>query len=149
MSVLDQFEIADGFGQFGEPVLTMKKTHLWVNMASLRAMPEALYILFLIDRAQQVLVLKPGGEDEQQTVRWKTPRGNPRKLACNDFLEGVALMMQWNQDCRRKIPGKIARDESGVMLVFDLKERQPLSLEEHLQNPLVKRLEEDIEDAEE
>lgn len=144
MSILDQLEIIDGFGLFGEPMLTIEKERLWVNTASLRAVPEALYILFLFDRAEQILIVKPGAEDEARTIRWKTARGNPRKLCCEGFLAGIAADIEWNRDCRRKISGKIARDESGVMLVFDLKKKELQSLGEHLQNPLVKRLEEDI-----
>ena len=124
--------------------MTIEKGKAWVNAACLKAFPNVWYVLFLLDRVDRKIMLLPADEDEQHVVRWKTPKKKSRKLSCDDFLLDVAELMNWDLDSRRKLYGRTARDEDSQYLVFDLNAPHTITLEEHRQRPLVKRLEENI-----
>jgi len=144
--LLDDCEVVgiNRFSLASEPVLTIAERHLWVNMACINILPDAVRVLFLLDRQAHKLTLKPASEEIQGTIRWKTPNGKPRKLLCEEFLQDVAAIMAWNADCRRKLPGVIAQDCDGAIITFELAQSEVLTLAQHRQNPLIKRLEEDV-----
>ena len=131
----------------GEPILTIGQNRVWVNAACLKALPDAQRVLFLLNREARRITLKPGSEAERHTVRWKTPSGKPRRLSCEDFLRDVAVLMCWDMDARHRLPGNVARDDEGSVIAFELACSEPATLEEHRNNPLIKRLEEDLHDA--
>ena len=146
---LEHDEVIDIAGRSfaGEPVLTIKQNKVWVNMICLKALPDTQRVLFLLNREGRRLTLKPGGEEERHAVRWKTPSGKPRRLSCEDFLRDVTALINWDTETRRRLPGRIARDDEGSVIVFELMHSEPATLEEHRQNPLIHRLEEDMYDT--
>ena len=143
---LEHNEVVDttSFSFAGEPVLTMGQNRVWVNAVCLKSLPDARFILFLLDRQARRLTLKPGSEEEEHAIRWKTLSGKPRRLFCEDFLQDIAALMNWDLNCRRRLPGRVARDTDGPVIAFELARNEPVTLEEHRKNPLIKRLEDEI-----
>lgn len=101
-------------------MLTIAQNKLWVNVVCLNALPDTQRIVFLLNREARRLTLKPGSEEEQHAVRWKTLSGKPRRLSCNDFLQDVAALMCWDMEKRRRLPGNVARDDDGPVIAFEL-----------------------------
>ena len=131
----------------GEPMLTIGQNKVWVNAVCLKALPDTRYIMFLLNREARRVTLKPGSEEEQHAVRWKTPSEKPRRISCNDFLQDVGALMGWDMEKRRRLPGRVARDNDGPVIAFELARNVPMTLEEHRQNPLIKRLEDDLHET--
>jgi len=132
------------FRVISEPVLTIMQDKLWVNAACLNTFPDAWYVLFLLNREERKMIIKPAREEEQHVVRWKTPTGKPRRLSCADFLQDVGGLMNWETELRRKLYGRTARDDGSSYLAFDLNVPHTETFGEYRKKPLVKRLEEDV-----
>lgn len=74
----------------------------------------------LVNQEQKKLAVRPCSEDVKDSFSWCTIRRKPKKVICPLFFGKIMSMMNWNQDHRYKIIGKLVHSQGQYLFVFDL-----------------------------
>lgn len=112
------------FSPINEPSLTFNNFKVYVNTACIRNMPNVNYIQFLVNPVAKTLVLKPGSEDDKDSILWctnKDSKRKPKQITCSRFFAKIAELLGWNLNYRYKILGNIIKSKAETILIFDLK----------------------------
>jgi hypothetical protein len=92
--LLDDCEVVsiNRFSIASEPVLTISERHLWVNMACINILPDAVRVLFLLDRQACKLTLKPASEEKHSIpFDGRHPAGSHASCFARNFFVQTQL----------------------------------------------------------
>ena len=115
------------FAHVNEPSISFSQSKLSVNTACIRRLPEVDYVQILINAEEKKLVLKASSEDAKDAFQWcRISKDNrvPKALTCRVFFAKLLSLMDWNENNRYKILGKICRSGDDILVVFDLNSRE-------------------------
>ena len=115
------------FSHIYEPSITFSNCKVWLNAACLAQMPDIDYVQILVNPQDKKLAVRPSSEDEKDSFLWCTSKGKkrkPKQITCRLFFAKVTQLMDWNPDYRYKLLGKIIRNTSEYLLIFDLAETE-------------------------
>ena len=111
------------FAHMYEPSITFSNCKVWLNTACLSQMPDVEYVQILVNPQDKKLAVRPSHEDEKDSFLWCTNRREkrkPKQITCRLFFAKVIQLMNWNSDYRYKLLGKLIRNNSEHLLIFDL-----------------------------
>ena len=111
------------FAHMLEPSVSFSRCRMYVNTMLLRKLPNVDYIQVLVNKEEKKLVLRPVDEDAKDAFRWcneKDSTKKPRQITCRVFFAKLFEMMDWNQNYRYKLLGKVIRSGEERLAVFDL-----------------------------
>jgi len=143
---------AEYFAHTNEPIITFNPARnvVYVNAACLKRFPDMDYANFLIFPAEKSFALRPCRADERHAVRLRSSGRNiskPRHISCEEFMLKILKLTQWSADKRYRLIGKIIERNDEIIVIFEFKSLPGdgfgITLDEHLNNPLVKIFEED------
>ena len=122
---LGEYEIVrpEFFAHVKEPALTVNVDKIGVNAACVRLMPDVEYVQILVNRREKKLLLKPCDEVEITGYRWgrtKDGKRYPSQRTGEPFVLTLCKIMDWNQDYRYKVLGKMVRANGQALIAFDL-----------------------------
>ena len=114
----------DFLGGMEEPQLSFARGRVYVNSYCLTMYPDDDYVIFMVDRNQKTLAVKPYKTKVKDSLRWCTGgrKRRPRKVSCKPFFYMLFKMMGWDLAGRYRITGIRQRSASEDVLFFDLKE---------------------------
>ena len=163
---------AEYFSGAHEPIITIRNRIIRFSAYCLNKLPDVDYVHFIIYPIEKRLVIEPCNPDMRDSIRWssKNPENRkPKSISSNIFYQKLLNLMKWHNDCRYSILGKIIKDSEKTIIAFDLNSalvyrpdvygrisRIPeypkiwgngfgMSMEEHCNNPLIKRFSENME----
>ena len=156
---------AEYFSGANEPTITVKRDMVRFSAHCLSKLPAVDFVLFVMYPKEKRLVIEPCTPDLRDAVRWSTRNPDNRKpktISCKEYYRRLCELMDWNDECRYTVLGKICSDGDSSVIAFDLtsamvyrpnaigvKTRAPeypttwgdgfgMTVEEHRDNPLVK-----------
>jgi len=115
------------FAHVFEPSITFNNCKVSLNTACLSRLPDVDYVQILVNPEEKKLVVRPCCEDEKDSCLWCTNTSIKRKakqITCRMFFAKVVQLMEWNQDYRYKLLGKLIRSDNENLLIFDLNETE-------------------------
>ncbi|MCL2866824.1 MAG: hypothetical protein FWF47_03570 [Clostridia bacterium] len=107
-----------------EPSVTFVNYKIYVNAACLNRFQSVDYMLAMVNRRSQTLLLRPSCEEDRAAVSWCVPgsvRRKPRQITCKMLYANLFALMGWNPNYRYKLLGKIVHAKNGYFITFDLK----------------------------
>ena len=120
----DGFQVVRGefFAHTYEPSFTFNNNRVSVNTACIKKLPECDYIQILVNPDEKKLAVKPCSEDEKDSFRWcsATAKRSPKQITCRIFYAKVMSLMNWSNNNRYKLLGKLIRSGDDLLFVFSL-----------------------------
>lgn len=131
--LLERYEIAsvENLLSSGRPAITFKCSQVYVNGALLKCVPEMMYALFLIDRAERKLILHPCEQWDRSAVRLGTlsqAASKPRHVRATEFCRQLFAYMQWDAGYSYRATGDLVDNNGEAMIVFDLATTEALGV---------------------
>ncbi len=122
----DGFQVVRGefFSHLFEPSITFKQDSFYVNSACIKRLPDVSHILILVNEEEKKLVIRPCSEDTKDCQQWKTKSNKPKTMKCRYFFQRIMVMMNWNENYRYKVLGKIIKANGEIIIVFNLASRE-------------------------
>ncbi|WP_418626689.1 integrase [Anaerosinus sp.] len=111
------------FSHVYDPSITFNNCKIWLNTACLKQMPNVNYVQILVNPHDKKLAVRPSNEDEKDSFLWCTTKETtrkPKQITCRLFFAKVIQLMGWNPDYRYKLLGKLIRNNTEHLLIFDL-----------------------------
>jgi len=160
------------FSGANEPTITIKKHMVRFSAYCLNMLSGVDTVHFVMYPTEKRLVVKPCPPGVRDAIRWSSKNPDNRKskvMTCKEYYRKLRVLMEWSEDCRYTILGKISNDGDEVVIAFDLTSamiyrpdaegkvsRTPeypkewgggfgMSVDEYHNNPLVKCFAEDTE----
>lgn len=123
-----------GFSRMHDMVMTIRPDGIQFNMHAIERI-ETQFVLPMINRTNQWIIIKAGDSDDKDTQRWCSDKDGlrkTRKISGKDFPNRLYRYMQWNLGYYYKIFGSLALQvdvEDELLIVFELNpsERYPLT----------------------
>ena len=155
-----------------EPTITIKKNTVRFSAYCLSIMPVVDTVHFVMCPTEKRLVIEPCPPGMRNAIRWSSKNTDDRKpktITCKEYYRRLRELMGWRDDCRYTILGKATGEVNNSVIAFDLTSalvyrpnadgkilREPeypkewgdsfgMPMDEHINNPLVKRFMEDTE----
>lgn len=115
------------FSMLKKPAVSIKYGRMTFNMACIRLFESVEFILPLVHPGKKRLTVVMCAEEESASVAWARKRQRDatwvnRDITSEDFIFNLYKMMEWKNDCRYKILGRVANSSQGLVLVFELDE---------------------------
>lgn len=138
VSLGDDVEIDDDFSYEGfqvvrgefisdrmEPSISFNNDQIYVNTVCLNKLSDTDYVQILINKHDNILALRPCGEDERDSFLWrtinrKTGKRQPKYITARIFSAMLFEHMGWSKNNRYKLIGKLKIARGIKMFVFDL-----------------------------
>jgi len=97
------------FSGVGEPMITFRKPTVRPSASCLNSLPLVNYVQFAVYRVEKKLAIEPCDPEERDAVRWSSQslERKPKIMTCREFYRRVSELMQWSDDCRYKVYGKL------------------------------------------
>lgn len=111
------------FAHIKEPAITFDRYRIYVNMACLRKLPLVDHVQILVAPDAKKLVLRPCGEDDKDSLQWRSNSRSgrkPKQITCRIFFAKIMELMGWAPELRYKLLGKLIRSNEEQLLLFDL-----------------------------
>lgn len=114
------------FAHLNEPAITFNNCKVSLNTACVNKLPDIDYVQILVNPKEMKLAIRPCGEDEKDSFLWcglnkKNGRKKPRQITCRMFFAKIFQLMDWNQEHRYKMMGKLVKSNNEHLFIFDLK----------------------------
>ncbi|MDD3662473.1 MAG: integrase [Candidatus Pacebacteria bacterium] len=120
----DGFQVVRGefFAHTYEPSFTFNNNRVSVNTACIKKLPKCDYIQILVNPENKKLAVRPCQEDEKDSFRWcsATSKRSPKQITCRVFYAKVMSLMNWSNNNRYKLLGKLIRSGDDMLFVFNL-----------------------------
>ncbi|MBQ3907233.1 MAG: integrase, partial [Lachnospiraceae bacterium] len=71
------------FAHKQEPSVTFYNGRISFNNACVRKMPDITHVEIMVSRTEKKLLVRPGNEDEKDSIRWCNERNNARTISCS------------------------------------------------------------------
>ena len=121
---LEGYEVVRGefVSQSGKPVVTFDGFVVSFNAASLKILPEAQSILFMVNRHDNTLCASPCKNGEKSAFRWcgYDNKKMSRQGTCIEFILRLMKFTSWTFDYRYRMLGSVAEADGGLLLKFQL-----------------------------
>lgn len=119
------FQVVRGefFAHIYEPSFTFNGNKVSVNTACIRKLPDTEFVQILVNPEERKLAVRPCEENEKDSFRWciaNSKKRAPKQITCRVFFAKVISLMEWNQNYRYKLLGKLIRSSGELLFVFDL-----------------------------
>ena len=106
-----------------DPAMTIRGNSITFNNACISKLENATYVQFLINPAEQRLLIRPCDEGARDAVRWCIVREDKRKsrqITCQIFIEKLREMMGWEDVYRYRLQGMRIDHDGEALYMFDL-----------------------------
>ena len=106
-----------------DPAMTIRGNSITFNNSCISKLENATYVQFLINPAEQRLLIRPCEEGARDAVRWCIVREDKRKsrqITCGLFTAKLYDMMGWEALYRYKLQGTRINYQGEQLYVFDL-----------------------------
>ena len=124
----DGFQVVRGefFAHTYEPSFTFNNNRVSVNTACIKKLPDFEYIQILVNPEEKKLAVRPCQEDEKDSFRWcsATSKRSPKQITCRIFYAKVMSLMNWSNNNRYKLLGKLIRSGDELLFVFNLEDAE-------------------------
>ena len=119
------FQVVRGefFAHIFEPSFTFNDNKVSVNTACIKKLPDTDFVQILVNPEEKKLAIRPCAETEKDSFRWCSPNNKkryPKQITCRVFFAKVISLMEWNNNYRYKLLGKLIRSSGELLFVFDL-----------------------------
>lgn len=110
------------FAHIREPSVTFKNNKISFNTACIKKLPDADYVLVLVNSEDRKLIVRPSSEDVKDAFVWcsRGRKRGPKQTSCEVFFAKIMDLTGWNLDYRYKLLGRLVRSEGELVLAFDL-----------------------------
>lgn len=112
------------FSKANCPAVTLKYGSISFNCRAIRKLDECSHIQILINQERKLMIAKPCGEDEKDSVQWskvdKHGKVVPRKITGKYFTWQLFGDMKWDINATMKMLGTLLTCKSERIFVFDL-----------------------------
>lgn len=112
-------------GDFREPLVIINIHEIHFFAACFTKIEKTAYIELLLNPVEKLLVVRPCTKDSRNAVQWAKITGDryfPREIHGAGFLNVLYEILDWEKECRYRIRGVRQQNESGAILMFDLKD---------------------------
>ena len=106
-----------------DPAMTIRGNSITFNNSCISKLENATYVQFLINPAEQRLLIRPCEEGARDAVRWCIVREDKRKsrqITCTIFIEKLREMMGWDDLYRYRLQGMRIDHDGEQLYLFDL-----------------------------
>ena len=106
-----------------DPAMTIRGNSITFNNPCISTLEHAPYVQFLINPAEQRLLIRPCEEGARDAVRWCIVREDKRKsrqITCTIFIEKLREMMGWDDLYRYRLQGMRIDHDGEQLYLFDL-----------------------------
>ena len=115
------------FSMLNKPAVSIRYERMIFNMACIRLFESVEFILPLVHPGKKRLTVVMCAEEESASVAWARKRQKDavwvnKNITSQDFIFNLYKMMEWKNDCRYKVLGRVANSNQGLVLVFELGE---------------------------
>ncbi|MDR2978268.1 MAG: hypothetical protein LBU56_02460 [Rickettsiales bacterium] len=121
---LEEYEVVCGeyVSQADKSCVTFNGLVVSFNAASLKILLETESILFMINRRDNSLCVRPCRNGEKSAFRWCTygKKRKPRQGACEEFVLRLMKLTSWTFDYRYKLLGSVVTNNGINMIKFNL-----------------------------
>lgn len=121
---LSGYQVVRGefFAHICEPSLTLSNNKIYVNTACIKKLPSVDYIQLLVNQTTKKIVVRPCREDVKDSLRWcsATAKRSPKQITAKIPFAMVFSLMNWNQNYRYKLLGKLIKFNDELLFVFDM-----------------------------
>ena len=118
---------AQFLGTYNEPGVTVSINEMHFFSACFSKFESTLYVEMLLNPIERLLVVRPSKKDTKNAVQWfKIPADKylPRELHGAGFLKVLYELLDWDSACIYRIQGVKQQNETGAILMFDLKDAE-------------------------
>lgn len=125
---LDDFEMppATQFSMLKKPAVSIKFNQFTFNMACVRLFSDIRYVQTIIHREKKYMVVVPCANEEFTSVQWSRLKNEEtivnKSITSVDFLDKIYKLMNWDQNIRYKVLGRVVNSNRGLVILFDLTE---------------------------
>lgn len=118
----DGYQVVRGeyFAHLHEPSITFNRSKVSLNTACLKRLPHVDYVQILVNSEERKLAVRPCREDEKDSFPWSTIKRKPKQITCRVFFAKIVDLMDWNQEFRYKLLGKLIKSGNEYLFIFDL-----------------------------
>ena len=122
----DGFEVVrrEFFSKANCPAVTFKYGSVVFNVRAIRKLNECRFIQILINPEKKLIIVKPCGEDEKDSLQWskvdKRDKVAPRIIKGNVFTAQLYKDMNWNIESTVKVLGTLIKCKDEKIFVFSL-----------------------------
>ena len=105
--------------------VTFHADRLVYSSTCIRSIQKVMYVEMLIHPTQKTLVVRPSLKDKKNNIKWAIARGDQyysRTVFCSVFMPVLYELMGWDTEYRYRVKGIKKKNDSGEILLFDLKE---------------------------
>ena len=112
------------FSHIYDPSISFAQGKIYVNKAALNKLPEVTYVQILINPTEHKLIIHPCNENDKDSFAWnRTDKHGtivPKQVTCRIFFGKLFDLMDWNQNYRYKLLGRLVITENEKLMVFDM-----------------------------
>jgi hypothetical protein len=118
----DGYQVVRGefFAHLNEPSITFNRSKISLNTACLKCLPNVDYVQILVNSEERKLAVRPCSGDEKDSFPWSTIKRKPKQITCRVFFAKIVDLMDWNQEFRYKLLGKLIKSGNEYLFIFDL-----------------------------
>ncbi len=106
------------------PAVTMRYGYIMYNLRAIRKLEECLFIQILINPEKKLMIVKPCGEDEKDSIQWskvnKHGKMESRMIRGKYFTAQLFSDMKWSVGSTTKSLGTLVKCGDEKIFVFDL-----------------------------
>lgn len=106
-----------------DPCLTVKGNCIIFNNSCITRLEQVVYVQFLINPANEKLVIRPCTEGARDAIRWciaKDEKRKSRQITCKPFADKLYEMLGWETPYRYKLQGSMINYQGEQLYIFDL-----------------------------
>lgn len=108
------------FAHLFEPSITFNMNKVYLNMACIKKFPNIDYVQILVNSEDKKLAVRPCNGEEKDSFLWCTAKRKPKQITCRVFWGKIAELLDWNNNYRYKLLGKLVKSNDEYLFVFDL-----------------------------
>lgn len=108
------------FAHLFEPSITFNMNKVYLNMACIKKFPNIDYVQILVNSKDKKLAVRPCNGEEKDSFLWCTAKRKPKQITCRVFWGKIAELLDWDNNYRYKLLGKLVKSNDEYLFVFDL-----------------------------
>lgn len=111
------------FSMIKKPAVSIRANRMEFNMSAIRLFEGVQHILPMLNERKKRMVVAICAEEELSSVEWarqKKGKWVNKSITCPEYAQNIYQVMEWRNECRYKVYGRLANSERGLVLVFDM-----------------------------
>ena len=112
------------------PCITITDQKISFNYECQRKFLDVGYVQLLIHPSQRKLAIRPCGERDVNSIRWRVDAERPissKILRCQYFSAALFQIMDWNPEYQYRVRGTYAAAEQDEIIIFDVTNAVPVA----------------------